>query len=303
MLRPAVANPARGNPAHCAVGSAAQTGQTVVQLLAGLVIGGILVAVAVVFYGQHQQDRADQEAAAALVRGAEPAVQAFYADNGTYKGMTLVNLILRDPNMPLASSPNRPRLLDVLPQGHDPRQDSLEGEPRWGHRGDQACRVHGKSRPDGVGRSRVAAAVVASANVGRAASGEARARRFPATRIVPHPSRQARPALLCSAEIGHIVRPFGEERGDFGCREPFTESLEQRRGRPWRRCHLERRVEVRDDHVIRKRRLPAARVETPTVGLEHNRGCGEAHRPVRGRVLALRSIGVPAAVRDSARCR
>jgi hypothetical protein len=59
----------------------------------------------VVFYRQHQQDRADQEAAAALVRGSEPAVQAFYADNGTYEGMTLVNLILRDPNMPLTSSP------------------------------------------------------------------------------------------------------------------------------------------------------------------------------------------------------
>jgi Tfp pilus assembly protein PilE len=104
MLRPAV-EPSERQSGALRRRLAAQTGQTVVQLLAGLVVGGILVAVAVVFYGQHQEDRADQEAAAAIVRGAEPAVQAFYADNGTYKGMTLVNLILRDPYLPLTSSP------------------------------------------------------------------------------------------------------------------------------------------------------------------------------------------------------
>ena len=65
-----------------------ESGFTLIELLIVLVIIGILLAIAVPSYLGFK-DRANNTAASANVRSAIPAVEAFYADNGTYVGMTI----------------------------------------------------------------------------------------------------------------------------------------------------------------------------------------------------------------------
>ena len=64
-----------------------ESGFTLIELLIVLVIIGILLAIAVPSYLGFK-DRANKRAAAANVRSAVPAVEAYYADNGTYATMT-----------------------------------------------------------------------------------------------------------------------------------------------------------------------------------------------------------------------
>ena len=68
-----------------------ESGFTLIELLIVLVIIGILLAIAVPSYLGFK-DRANDTAAKANVRSAVPAVEAYYADNGTYVGMTTTNL-------------------------------------------------------------------------------------------------------------------------------------------------------------------------------------------------------------------
>ena len=68
-----------------------ESGFTLIELLIVLVIIGILLAIAVPSYLGFK-DRANKSAAQANVRSAVPAVEAFYADHGTYVGMTLAKL-------------------------------------------------------------------------------------------------------------------------------------------------------------------------------------------------------------------
>jgi type IV pilus assembly protein PilA len=63
-----------------------ESGFTLIELLMVLMILGILLAIAVPSYLGFK-DRANRGAAEANVRSAIPAVEAFYADNGTYTGM------------------------------------------------------------------------------------------------------------------------------------------------------------------------------------------------------------------------
>jgi type IV pilus assembly protein PilA len=63
-----------------------ESGFTLIELLIVLVIIGILLAIAVPSYLGFK-DRASKSAAQANVRSAVPAVEAFYADHGTYAGM------------------------------------------------------------------------------------------------------------------------------------------------------------------------------------------------------------------------
>jgi type IV pilus assembly protein PilA len=58
-------------------------GFTLIELLVVIIILGILLAVAVPSYIGFKS-KAEQSAAKANVRAAVPAVEAFYADNGTY---------------------------------------------------------------------------------------------------------------------------------------------------------------------------------------------------------------------------
>ncbi len=72
-------------------GSKREGGFTLIELLVVIIIIGILLAIAIPSYLKFR-DRANESAAKANVRASVPAIEAFYADNNTYAGMTLAGL-------------------------------------------------------------------------------------------------------------------------------------------------------------------------------------------------------------------
>jgi prepilin-type N-terminal cleavage/methylation domain-containing protein len=82
-----------------------ESGFTLIELLVVLIIIGILLAIAVPSYLGFKQ-RAENRAAGSNVRAALPAVEAFYADNGTYVGMTRAQLKLIDQAVNLNAEPS-----------------------------------------------------------------------------------------------------------------------------------------------------------------------------------------------------
>ena len=77
-----------------------QSGFTLIELLIVLVIIGILLAIAVPSYLGFK-DRANNTAAEANVRAGVPAVEAYYASNGTYVGLSLAALQAIDSGVKL----------------------------------------------------------------------------------------------------------------------------------------------------------------------------------------------------------
>jgi type IV pilus assembly protein PilA len=71
---------------------ASDEGFTLIELLVVIVILGILLAIAVPSYLGFKQ-RAEKSAAKANVRSALPAMEAWYADHGTYVGANRAALI------------------------------------------------------------------------------------------------------------------------------------------------------------------------------------------------------------------
>ena len=81
-----------------------ESGFTLIELLIVLVIIGILLAIAVPSYLGFK-DRASKSAAQANVRSAVPAVEAYYADNGTYAGLSLSSLQAIDAGVKVTVAP------------------------------------------------------------------------------------------------------------------------------------------------------------------------------------------------------
>ena len=77
-----------------------EQGFTLIELLVVIIILGILLAIAVPSYLGFK-DRANNTAAEANVRAGVPAVEAYYASNGTYVGLSLANLKAIDSGVKL----------------------------------------------------------------------------------------------------------------------------------------------------------------------------------------------------------
>ena len=71
--------------------SKSEGGFTLIELLVVIIIIGILLAIAIPSYLKFR-DRANESAAKANVRASIPGIEAYYADNNTYAGLTLTGI-------------------------------------------------------------------------------------------------------------------------------------------------------------------------------------------------------------------
>lgn len=84
--------------------AATKGGLTVVEILVGIVVVGILLAIALPSYFGLRERAWDNEAKANL-ESALPAIEEYAAETGTYSGMTLAALRTIDPAVELDGDP------------------------------------------------------------------------------------------------------------------------------------------------------------------------------------------------------
>ena len=115
---------------HRITSGESQGGFTLIELLVVIIIIGILLAIAVPAYLSFR-DRAAENAAKANLRAALPSVEAYYADNGAYTGMTRANLIASyDAGLKLSADPTAPTAKTYCIQS-DPDGPGPKTTPTW----------------------------------------------------------------------------------------------------------------------------------------------------------------------------
>ena len=107
-----------------------QGGFTLIELLVVIIIIGILLAIAVPAYLKFR-DRAAENAAKANLRAALPSVEAYYADNGAYTGMSIAKLKgSYDAGLKLSAEPTAPTATTYCIQS-DPDGSGPTTTPTW----------------------------------------------------------------------------------------------------------------------------------------------------------------------------
>ena len=98
-------------------------GFTLIELLVVIIILGILLAIAVPSYIGFK-GKAEKSAAAANVRAAVPAVEAFYADNGTYVGIDNASTAAVAPGIGFYDPSSSSKVTIVTSGGNQPTVSS-----------------------------------------------------------------------------------------------------------------------------------------------------------------------------------